>query len=57
MEAFAAANSGPGSGFELTESFLRVIGSFPISTLATFPGTGFDQSAVEALVRRVHAPD
>ncbi|NEB07891.1 hypothetical protein G3I32_03215 [Streptomyces coelicoflavus] len=29
-----------------------VEGNFPLSTLATFPGTGFDHAAVEELTRR-----
>jgi beta-glucosidase len=36
---------------------VKVIGNFPISTLAAFPGLGIDHGVVETVVKQVRAAE
>jgi len=47
---FAAAPS----GLELDENVLRMMGAFPLSTLATFPGTGLTPENLDELIASVN---
>ena len=39
------------------EELMKVIGNFPISTLAAFPGLGLSHAVVHALIDQVSARD
>ena len=53
--AFGTDESGRPRGILGDEETLKVIGSFPLSTLAAFPGVGIDAAAVHSLVEKVGA--
>jgi beta-glucosidase len=56
-EAVGTDDLGRPKGILGNEELLPVIGNFPISTLAAFPGLGFTHEVVHSLVEQVSASD
>jgi beta-glucosidase len=56
VQAVGTDETGRPRGILGNEELLAVIGNFPISTLAAFPGLGLDRQIVDDLVQRVATP-
>jgi beta-glucosidase len=56
-EAVGTDDQGRPKGILGSEELLPVIGNFPISTLAAFPGLGFTHDLVHALIEQASASD
>jgi beta-glucosidase len=56
-KAVGTDNQGRPKGILGNEELMVVIGNFPISTLAAFPGLGFTQDLVHSLIAQVSARD
>jgi beta-glucosidase len=55
--ALGTDESGRPKGFIGDEELIRVIGNFPMSTLATFPGTGVDDAVLDAIIEEIRSGD
>jgi beta-glucosidase len=51
-EAIGVEPDGTPRGILGDQEMLTVIGNFPLSTLAAFPGVGIDRSTVDGLIQR-----
>jgi beta-glucosidase len=56
-KAVGTDETGRPNGILGNDELMRVIGNFPISTLAAFPGLGLSHSVVHTLIDQVSASD
>jgi beta-glucosidase len=54
--AFGTDEAGQSLGLLADEELVKVIGNFPMRTLAAFPGVGLDHEALNSLIEQVRQP-